>query len=280
MAAARTLGLAMRRVLLVDDDPELLTARGDELAADGFEPILASSAPAARAKLPAAEAMILGALDTVPAALELLRDVRAGRVPGADPGVPILTLGADHDHQLIRHYQTGADIALPSGASPLLITAGVLALTARIDRQSSPDRRRLGNLELLLDNGIAMIAGEPLTLSSREFEVLRALARDPALVLSRHRLVKEVWPGSGPTRAPDTVIARLRDRLKVSGADVTVTSHRGRGWQLTGAREPVIQALQTAAFPAPASAARPPDDESVARSASPATPRPKRAPKR
>ena len=80
----------MRRVLLVDADPELLTARGDELAADGFEPILAGSAPGARAKLPAAEVMIIGALDTAPAALELLRQVRAGRVPGADPGLAIL----------------------------------------------------------------------------------------------------------------------------------------------------------------------------------------------
>jgi DNA-binding response OmpR family regulator len=270
----------MRHVLLVDADPGLLTARGDELAVDGFEPILAGSAPAARAKLPAAEAMIIGALDTVPAALELLRDVRADRIPGADPGLPIVTLGADHDHQLIRHYQAGADIALPSSASPLLITAGVQALAARIARQGSPDRRRLGNLELLLDDGVAMIAGEPLALSSREFEVLSALARDPALVLSRQRLIKEVWPGSGPTRAPDTIIARLRDRLKTSGADVTVTSHRGRGWQLTGSPEPAIQALRAAAFPTPTAGTRAADDETVARPASPATPRSRRAPKR
>jgi len=270
----------MRRVLLVDSDPELLTTRGDELAADGFEPILAGSAPGARAKLPAAEVMIIGALDTVPAALELLRDVRAGRVPGADPGVAILTLGADQDHQLIRHYQAGADIALPSSASPLLITASVQALSARIGRQNSPDRRRLGNLELLLDNGVAMIAGEPLALSPREFEVLCALARDPALVLSRQRLIKEVWPGSGATRAPDTIIARLRDRLKASGADVTVTSHRGRGWQLTDAPEPAIQALRAAAYPTPPAATRRPDDATVARSQSPATRRSKRAPKR
>lgn len=270
----------MRRVLLVDADPELLTARGDELAADGFEPILAGSAPGARAKLPAAEVMIIGALDTAPAALELLRQVRAGRVPGADPGLAILTLGADQDHQLVRHYQAGADIALPSSASPLLITASLQALSARIGRQSSPDRRRLGNLELLLDNGVAMIAGEPLPLSPREFEVLCALARDPALVLSRQRLVQEVWPGSGATRAPDTIIARLRDRLKASGADVTVTSHRGRGWQLTDAPEPAIQALRAAAYPTPPAATRPPDDETVARSQSPATRRSNRAPKR
>ena len=110
-----------------------------------------------------------------------------------------------------------------------------------------------------------MIAGEPLPLSPREFEVLCALARDPALVLSRQRLVQEVWPGSGATRAPDTIIARLRDRLKASGADVTVTSHRGRGWQLTDAPEPAIQALRAAAYPTPPAATRPPDDETVAR---------------
>ena len=45
--------------------------------------------------------------------LALMRELRAGQIPGSDTRLPVLTIGADTDHVAVRHYQAGADIALP-----------------------------------------------------------------------------------------------------------------------------------------------------------------------
>jgi hypothetical protein len=47
-----------------------------------------------------------------PAALGVLRDLRAGNIPAADPALPVVTVGADRDHELVRPYQARSDIAL------------------------------------------------------------------------------------------------------------------------------------------------------------------------
>lgn len=110
----------MRNVLIAEADDLTLRARGDELLLDGYEVIAAQTDHAARTKLaePIAHALILGALQSPAHSLRLLRDLRAGDIPGADTHLPVLSTGADNDHQAVRHYQAGSDIALPSSASP------------------------------------------------------------------------------------------------------------------------------------------------------------------
>ena len=131
----------MNEILLVEADPATLTLRADELLADGHDVNTANSAAAARVKLPTASGLILGHLDTAPETLALLRELRGGQIPHADPAIPVITIGADHDHELIRHYQAGADISLPTTASPTLINATVHALTARAARHAAAAAR-------------------------------------------------------------------------------------------------------------------------------------------
>jgi len=265
----------IKHVLLVDSDSEVLTARGDELAADAFEPRLAPSAAAAQAKLADADAMVLGRLESTPVALGLLRDLRGGYLGDADPAVPVVTIGADRDHELVRHYQAGTDIALPSDASPLLVTASLHALAASGQRQQASSRVRVGNLSIGIDNGTAMVADRPLALTHREFQVLSALARDPAVVVSKQQLLSEVWQGYSHSRAPDTVVQRLRDRLQADGANVTVKTHHGRGWQLASAPR---SELIAAAFPQPPSPAAP--RQSATAASRPPRPQRSRSPQR
>jgi DNA-binding response OmpR family regulator len=197
----------MKHVLLVDCDRQVLTARGDELAADAFEPMLAASAPAARVKLPDAEVLILGRLESVSAALGLVRDLRAGHIAAADRALAVLTIGADRDHELVRHYQAGADLALPSDASPLLVSAGVHALAGRRDRERASTRVRVGNLTIGLDNGTAMVADRPLRLSNREF--------------ARRRRERHGQNPPRPRMATDSRGAQRPDRRRVPHPPVT-----------------------------------------------------------
>lgn len=74
----------IKNVLIAESDELTLRARGDELLLDGYEVIAAQTSPASRTKLAhgAPDALILGTLETPAVSLQLLRDLRAGAIPG------------------------------------------------------------------------------------------------------------------------------------------------------------------------------------------------------
>ena len=140
----------MRRVvnvLLVDADEPLVRKRADQPLMDGYEVEGVSAGDAARIKLgDGPDALVLC---SAPETICLLRELRAGAIPRADSRLPMLVVGADDDSAGVRCYPAGADVALPSQSSPLLVAAGLDALARRtggeerrqILRGGHPDRR-------------------------------------------------------------------------------------------------------------------------------------------
>jgi len=92
----------MDEILVVDADPAALTQHADELLADGHDVNVAETSAGARAKLPAARTLILGQLSSTAESLTLLRALRSGEIPHADPTMPVITIGAERDHELQR----------------------------------------------------------------------------------------------------------------------------------------------------------------------------------
>jgi DNA-binding response OmpR family regulator len=229
----------MQRILLAEADDHTLSARGDQLLLDGYEPIAARSAAHTRHLLAREqpEALILGPLDSRAHSLALLRALRAGEIPDGDARLPVLSIGADNDHDAVRHYQAGADIALPSAASPLLIKQGLEALTARLVGEHQRTRRlRVGGLQIDCDARIARIGDTPIKLTRLEFDLLQTLASQPRQVFTRAQLYKEIWgydePTKAMTRAVDAQAFRLRQQLRDHGAEGLVHTIRGVGYRL------------------------------------------------
>ena len=225
----------MNDILLVEADPATLTLRADELLADGHEVITANSAAGARVKLPAAGALILGHLDSALETLALLRDLRGGQIPHADPALPVITIGADYDHELIRHYQAGADIALPTTASPTLINTSVHALTARAARHAAPPSAlHVGDLRIDRNARTATVAGELVQFTNREFELLSTLAERPNQAVPVKELHERVWGFAEMRgRTSDTHLARIREKLRGAGSTVEIQGVRGYGPRLS-----------------------------------------------
>ena len=124
--------LGLRSVLIVEADDRLLRERADQLLMDGYEVHAASTAQAARIKLAEApDALVLCSAGTAPESIGLLRELRAGAIPRADSKLPVLVVGADDDSAAVRYYRAGADVALPTRSSPLLVAAGLEALARR-----------------------------------------------------------------------------------------------------------------------------------------------------
>jgi two-component system, OmpR family, response regulator AdeR len=165
-----------------------------------------------------------------------LRELRAGEIPRADSTTPVLVVGVDDDSAAVRYYRAGADVALPSESSGLLVAAGLEAL---VRRAGPPQTRvvRVGSLTVDRDARVAEVAGRTVKLTRLEFDLLATLASDPRRTFTRGELTREVWDydprAAGPSRTVDKHIWELRQKLEQAGAESMVQTVRGVGWRLT-----------------------------------------------
>jgi DNA-binding response OmpR family regulator len=221
-------------VLLVETDELELRERTEQLLMDGYAVDAVSATDQARARLADGPDAIV--LASEPETIGLLRELRGGEVPRADSRVPVLVLGVDDDSAAVRYYRAGADVALPSETSPLLLAAGLEAL---IRRAGPPQTRtvRVGSLTVDRDARVAEVAGRALVLSRLEFDLLAMLASEPRRAFSRGELTREVWgydaDAAGTSRTVDSHTYRLRQKLEQAGAQEIVQTVRGVGWRLT-----------------------------------------------
>jgi DNA-binding response OmpR family regulator len=211
-----------------------LRERAEQLSMDGHTVDGVGAVDDARERLAGRpDALILGdARQTI----ALLRDLRAGEISGADSLTPVLVVGADDDSAAVRYYRAGADVALPSESSSLLVAAGLETLMRRV---GPPDNRtvRVASLTVDRDARTAHVDGRPVKLTRIEFDLLATLATDPRRTFPRDELTREVWgyasQAAAPTRTVDTHAHRVRRKLEQAGAEPMVQNVRGIGWRLT-----------------------------------------------
>jgi len=220
-------------VLLVETDAQELYGWTEQLSMDGHEVNAVVGADQARASLAdRPDALILCVEQQT---IALLRDLRAGQITDADPRTPVLVIGADDDSAAVRYYRSGADVALPTESSPLVVAAGLETLM----RRTAPDARtvRVGSVMIDLDARAVQVDGRPVNLTRLEFDLLAALAADPRRAFTRGELTQTVWgfdpQAAGPSRTVDTHAHRLRRKLEDAGAEPIVQNVRGVGWRLT-----------------------------------------------
>ncbi|MGZ4254825.1 MAG: response regulator transcription factor [Solirubrobacteraceae bacterium] len=221
-------------VLLVETDELELRERTEQLLMDGYAVDSVSAVEQARVRL--AEGPDALVLSSEPETIGLLRELRGGEIPRADSRVPVLVVGVDDDSAAVRYYRAGADVALPSESSGLLVAAGLEALARRV---GPPQARvvRVGSLTVDRDARVAEVAGRPVKLTRLEFDLLQTLASEPRRTFTRGELTREVWDydprAAGPSRTVDKHIWELRQKLEQAGAESMVQTVRGVGWRLT-----------------------------------------------
>ncbi len=216
--------------MLLEDDKETAGAIAEGLRASGFEPVVAHDAPAAIAAAKA-RAFDLAILDLVVprgSGYDVLDELRA-----RSPGVPILIVSArDAVDERITGLERGADdyLVKPFVFSELL--ARVRAILRRPQRRV--EQLRLANLELDPLQRVALVDGRALSLSTKEFDILRFLLEASGEVRSRAAMLEQIWgirfePG---TNVVDVHVSRLRSKLRLAGAKVSIEARRGAGYVL------------------------------------------------
>jgi two-component system KDP operon response regulator KdpE len=205
-----------QRILVVDDEPQILRALRVVLRDAGFEPVLAETAAEAldRAAVRPPEAAIVDLMLPDTDGVELTRSLREWSE------MPILVLSAvGEEEQKVRALEAGADdyITKPFGSREL-----VARLQAALRRGGKVDRDPrivAGELQIDLASRTVRRSGQDVHLTPIEFDLLRVLARNRGRLLTHRALLAEVW---GPEYVDDvqtlrTHIARLRGKIEADG---------------------------------------------------------------
>jgi DNA-binding response OmpR family regulator len=125
----------------------------------------------------------------------------------------ILALVPGHDEEAILDaFAAGADDVL---AGPLRATELASRVAGLLRRPTASPALQVGPLLIDPLARRVSLAGRPLELTRREFELLARLAAAPGRVVTKEELLRDVWsqPPGRPTRRLDTNVARLRQRL-------------------------------------------------------------------
>ena len=202
-------------ILIVEDDPALLAGLALNLRRAGYRVRTAADGTAALAALES-EAPDLVLLDLMlPGVdgLEILRRIRSG--DAALPVVVLTALGEEDDK--VRGLDVGANDYVTKPFSITELLARVRAsLRARAAVGEPPHRMlRAGPIELDRDARQVAVSGDPVELTTREFDVLSYLMLRPERVLTREQILAGVWDHAyrGTDRTVDNVVSSLRQKL-------------------------------------------------------------------
>jgi DNA-binding response OmpR family regulator len=224
-------------VLVVEDEPLINQAVGDRLRAEGHQVVAAYDGPGAVAAFEEHQPDLV-VLDVMLPGFDGLEVCR--RIQQRRP-VPVLMLTArDDETDVLVGLGVGADDYLTKPFRMRELVARVAALLRRVDRAQQLAREsaaaplsavQVGALRLDCGARRTWLDQVELHLTQTEFDLLSALAAEPGQVLSRERLLAEVWGwdgGVGATRTVDSHVKALRSKI---GSDRVRTVH-GVGYAL------------------------------------------------
>jgi DNA-binding response OmpR family regulator len=225
----------MDRLLLVEDDEATAAFLADNLEADGFQVATATAAgEAVRAiEVRAPELVILDVMLGDGSGLAVLDRVRSADSAGSriDPAMPVLVLsGRAAEIDRVRGFARGADDYVVKPFSYPELVARVRALLRRAGAR--PRRGILRAGELVIDPAArsVYVGDRPVNIGGKEFALLHALAAEPARVVPKQELLRDVWGyrSMAPTRTVDAHASRLRKKLGPG----YVLNVRGVGYRL------------------------------------------------
>jgi DNA-binding response OmpR family regulator len=204
----------MARILIVEDEPGIALAVGDDLAMDGHQIEVASDGPsgARRAREGRFDLVLLDIMLPGKDGFDVCRELRRTGVM-----TPILMLTARaQESEKVMGFELGADDYLTKPFGVRELRARVTALLRRSQPPRTESVLRIGSTEVDFTRGEVRRGGETVTLTSLEFKLLDLFSRNRGRILSRDQLVTGAW---GPNvfvseRVVDNHIGNLRKKIE------------------------------------------------------------------
>lgn len=192
----------MNRILVCDDEPQILRALRVVLREAGFEAILAETAEEAldRAAIRPPDAAIIDLVLPDGDGVEVTRRLREWSA------MPIIVLSAVGDEEeKVRALEAGADDYVTKPFGPRELVARLQAALRRAGGDAEEPTISSNGLEVDLAARVVRVQGTEVHLTPIEFDLLRTLARNRGRLLTHRALLVDVW---GPEYANDTAVLR------------------------------------------------------------------------
>ena len=228
------------KILVVDDEQPIIDVLTYNLQRAGYDVMVAcdgaEALALARRERPAL--MILDLMLPKLDGVEVCRTLRREAAANQEPDIPIIMLTArDEEIDRVLGLELGADdyVVKPFSVRELVARVKTVLRRTQQTHRESKAAVRLGDLVVNKSRYEARLGGHLLDLTTLEFEVLHALARQARHVLSREQLLEQVWGYEylGDQRVVDAVIKRLRAKLRDAAPDrELVVTVRGVGYKL------------------------------------------------
>ncbi len=221
-----------QRILVVDDEPDILELTRFALSQEGYVVDTAASGDEALAQLRRnrPDLVVLDLMLPDQPGTEICRTMRSNEELRDVPVIMLTARGDEIDR--IVGFELGADDYVTKPFSPRELCLRVKAILRR-GRPAETSAEQLTHRELSIDvaRHQCVFHGEEIALTAKEFQLLTALMRRPGRVLTRERLLEEVW-GEGIAvthRTVDTHMKRLREKLGRAGE--LIDTVRGVGYR-------------------------------------------------
>lgn len=216
------------KILLADDEPDILEIVSYNLTAEGYEVICAKNGNQAieLAKEHLPSMIILDVMMPGKNGIEVCKILRTE--PKFKDTVIIFLSALGDEGTEIRGLETGADDYITKPISPKVLTSKVNALFRRVSKDDNPVLQ-LGDLLINREKYNVSYKDRPVTLARKEFELLSLLASKPGKVFLRNEILEKVW-GTEVIVGDRTIDVHVRKIRQKIGVDC-ISTVKGVGYK-------------------------------------------------
>ena len=167
--------------------------------------------------------------------LTILRKLRDSAQTARLPVIMLTAKGTEYDK--VIGLDSGADDYIPKPFGMMELVSRIKAVLRRSGRVQEQDMLSVNGVSVDVKKHEVKVAGEIVTLTLKEFELLERLMRNQNIVLTRDQLLEDIWgyDFDGETRTVDVHVRTLRQKLGEKG-DIIKTV-RGVGYRIGGGNE-------------------------------------------
>lgn len=205
------------RVLLVDDEPDILEIVSYNLSAEGYEVFTAKNGvdAIAKAKKKQPHLIILDVMMPEMDGIEACEILRS--TPGLENTIITFLTARGEDYSQVAGFDAGADDYITKPIKPKVLVSKVKALLRRVkeDKEEVEDIVQVGNIIINREEYKIVNDGEEIILPRKEFELLSLLTSKPSKVFKREVILDKVWGNEVVVggRTIDVHIRKLREKI-------------------------------------------------------------------
>lgn len=219
-----------KKVLIADDEPDILEIVSYNLRKEGYETITAKDGDDAihKSKLFKPDLIMLDVMMPNKNGMEVCKTLRAQ--PSYNDTLIIFLTALSDEVSHIKGLEYGADDYISKPVSPKILVTKVNALFRRVIKPEDDKILQVGNIIIDPVKFIVTIDGQEIILAKKEFELLHLLATKPGRVFLRNEILSQIW-GTEVIVGDRTIDVHIRKIRQKLGIDC-ITTVKGVGYKM------------------------------------------------